>query len=376
MPRTHHLPDDERVHFTWDEGHEPVLEIESGDTVVVWTRDVSDNQIGPDSDTSAIAGLDWDRVYPLAGPIVVSGAEPGDTLAVEILDIHTQAWGWTAILPGLGLLAEDFPDAYLRIFDISNGSYAYLREDIAIPLTPFFGTMGVCPAGASAIPIMPPGTFGGNMDTRQLVRGSTLYLPVQLPGALFSCGDAHGCQGDGEVCVTGLEAPMYAALRFTLEKSPPPYAARSAVPHAGAAHAARRHRAVLRHHRRRRRPVRGRAGRHAGDGRPHRRAVRPQPRGRVPAGQPVRRPEDLRDRRRGPVHRQRAAPGGRLRDRVASGAAARTRVAVGRTRRRWAARWRRAPPGGSMPAMSPTDITIVHASAVHTVRVSRRGRRR
>jgi len=78
--------------------------------------------------------------------------------------------------------------------------------------------MGVCPAGASAAPVMPPGIFGGNMDTRQLVRGSTLYLPVQVEQALFSCGDAHGCQGDGEVCVTGLEAPMFAALRFTLEK--------------------------------------------------------------------------------------------------------------------------------------------------------------
>ena len=78
--------------------------------------------------------------------------------------------------------------------------------------------MGVCPAGASAQPVMPPGTFGGNMDTRQLVRGTTLYLPVQVEGALFSCGDAHGCQGDGEVCVTGIEAPMYATLRFTLEK--------------------------------------------------------------------------------------------------------------------------------------------------------------
>jgi acetamidase/formamidase len=217
VPRTHYLPD-ERVHFTWDVGHEPVLEIESGDTVVVWTRDVSDNQIGPDSDASVVPGLDWDRFYPLAGPIVVSGAQPGDTLAVEVLDIHTQGWGWSAILPGLGLLPDDFPDAYLRIFDISNGGVAYMREDIVIPLAPFFGTMGVCAAGASAVPVMPPGTFGGNMDTRQLVRGSTLYLPVQVDGALFSCGDAHGCQGDGEVCVTGLEAPMYAALRFTLEK--------------------------------------------------------------------------------------------------------------------------------------------------------------
>jgi acetamidase/formamidase len=217
MPKTHHLPD-ERVHFAWDVGHEPVLAIDSGDTVVVWTRDVSDNQIGPDSDTSVIASLDWDRVYPLAGPIAVNGAQPGDTLAVEILDIHTQGWGWAAILPGLGLLADDFPDAYLKIFDLSHGDVVYMREDIAIPLTPFFGTMGVCPAGASAVPVMPPGTFGGNMDTRQLVEGATLFLPVQVENALFSVGDAHGCQGDGEVCVTGLESPMFASLRFTLEK--------------------------------------------------------------------------------------------------------------------------------------------------------------
>jgi acetamidase/formamidase len=217
MPRTHQLPD-ERVHFTWDTGNEPVLGIDSGDTVVVWTRDVSDNQIGPDSDTSVIASLDWDRVYPLAGPIAVRGAQPGDTLAIEILDIHTQGWGWTAILPGLGLLPEDFPDAYLRVFDLSHGDVAYLRDDIAIPLEPFFGTMGVCPGGASAVPVMPPGSFGGNMDIRQLVRGATLYLPVQVEHALFSCGDAHGAQGDGEVCVTGLEAPMFASLRFSLYK--------------------------------------------------------------------------------------------------------------------------------------------------------------
>ena len=216
MASTHHFPSDE-VHYTWDASTEPVITVDSGDTVVVHTRDVSDNQITPDSDTSAIAGLDWDRVYPLAGPIAVAGAEPGDTLAIEVLDLHTQGWGWTAILPGLGLLADDFPDAYLRVFDISGGEVAHL-DGAAIPLDPFLGTMGVCPAGASAQPVMPPGTFGGNMDTRQLVRGTTLFLPVQVEGARFSTGDAHGVQGDGEVCVTGLEAPMYASLRFTLEK--------------------------------------------------------------------------------------------------------------------------------------------------------------
>ena len=126
MARTHHLPD-EQVHFTWDAGNKPRVVVDSGDTVVVWTRDVSDNQITPDADASVIAGLDWDRVYPLNGPIGISGAEPGDTLAIEILDIHTQGWGWTAILPGLGLLPEDFPDAYLRVFDLSDGDVAYLR---------------------------------------------------------------------------------------------------------------------------------------------------------------------------------------------------------------------------------------------------------
>jgi acetamidase/formamidase len=217
MAQTHYFPTD-RVHFQWDTGNEPVLEIDSGDTVVVETRDVSDNQIGPDSTTDVIAGLNWDRVYPLAGPIAVRGAEPGDTLAVEILDLHTRGWGWTAILPELGLLPQDFPDPYLRVFDISNGEVIRFRDDVEIPITPFFGTMGVCPAGASAQPVMPPGTFGGNMDTRQLTIGTTLYLPVQVPGALFSCGDAHAAQGDGEVCVTGCEAPMYGTLRFTVQK--------------------------------------------------------------------------------------------------------------------------------------------------------------
>jgi acetamidase/formamidase len=217
MARTHYCPTD-RVHFTWDTGNEPLLTIADGDTVVFETRDVSDDQIGPDSDTSVIAGLDWDRVYPLAGPVYVEGAEPGDTLAIELLDLHTKGWGWTAILPGLGLLADEFMEPYLRVFDLTQGDFTPFREDILVPLTPFMGTMGVCPAGASVQPVMPPGTFGGNLDTRQLVRGTTLFLPVQVEGALFSTGDAHGCQGDGEICVTGLEAPMFATMRFSLQK--------------------------------------------------------------------------------------------------------------------------------------------------------------
>jgi acetamidase/formamidase len=216
-PRTHYLRDDE-VHYKWDVDNPPTLEIEPGDTVIVWTRDVSDNQIQPGADISALANFDWDRAYPLTGPIFVNGAAPGDALAVEVLDIHTQGWGWTGVIPGNGLLPEEFPDAYMKIFDLSNGDVAYFREDIAIPLAPYFGTMGVCPAGAHQQDVLPPGTFGGNMDIRQTVRGSTVYFPVQVEGALFSCGDAHAAQGDGEVCVTAIESPMMAALRFTLDK--------------------------------------------------------------------------------------------------------------------------------------------------------------
>jgi acetamidase/formamidase len=214
---THYLPD-EQAHYKWDTHNEPALVVDSGDTVVVWTRDISDNQVSPDADASVLTNFDWDRAYPLNGPVAVNGAELGDTLKIEVLDIHTQGWGWTGVLPGFGLLSEDFPDAYLRTYDLSNGDFAYLREDIAIPLAPYFGTMGVCPAGAHEQNVVPPGAFGGNMDIRQLGRGSTLYLPVQVEHALFSCGDAHGAQGDGEVCGTAVEAPMFASLRFTLEK--------------------------------------------------------------------------------------------------------------------------------------------------------------
>ena len=212
----HTVPEDQ-VHYLWDEGNEPTLRIADGDEVVARTREVSDGQVTPESTADALGSLDMARLYPLVGPIYVEGAEPGDTLAVEMLSIETQGWGWTAMLPGLGLLPDDFPNPYLRIFDLS-GELAPLDDVAQIPVEPFFGTMGVCPAGAKEQAVMPPGVFGGNMDTRQLVQGSTLYLPVQVEGALFSCGDAHGAQGDGEVCVTGIEAPMLGTFRFTVQK--------------------------------------------------------------------------------------------------------------------------------------------------------------
>jgi acetamidase/formamidase len=217
MAQTHYYPEDE-VHYVWDNELDPALTVAPGDTVVYRTREVSDGQISPSSTTEDLAGLDWERLYPLAGPVAVEGAEPGDTVEVEVLDIHTEGWGWAAVLPGFGLLEEDFSEAYLKVFDLSPGDYTLFKDNIAIPIEPFFGTMGVSPVGSEKPLIMPPGPFGGNMDTRHLVKGSRILLPVQVSGALFSVGDAHAAQGDGEVCVTGIECPMYAALRFDLHK--------------------------------------------------------------------------------------------------------------------------------------------------------------
>ncbi len=217
MAETHYYPEN-RVHYVWDNELDPALTVAPGDTVVYRTREVSDGQISPSATTEDLAGLDWERLYPLAGPVAVEGAEPGDAVEVEVLDIHTEGWGWAAVLPGFGLLEEDFTEAYLKVFDLSPGDYTLFKDNIAIPIEPFFGTMGVSPIGPEKPLIMPPGPFGGNMDTRHLVKGSRLLLPVQVPGALFSVGDAHAAQGDGEVCVTGIECPMYAALRFDLHK--------------------------------------------------------------------------------------------------------------------------------------------------------------
>ncbi len=307
MATTHEFPTD-RVHFTWDAGNEPVLTIESGDTVVYETREVSDNQITPDSTAEDIATLDWDRVYPLAGPVLVEGAEPGDTLAIEILAMETRGWGYTMIIPGFGLLPDDFPDPYIRVFDLSNGEFAYLRDDIAIPVEPFFGTMGVCPAGAKEQAIMPPGRFGGNMDTRQLVQGTTLYLPVEVEGALVQLrrrARGPGRRGgvrDRHRGADARRAPLHAPER--------PADPGAAVPDDRPADAAGGRRRLVRNDRSRPRSLRRGAGRRPRHGRPPRRGVRPLAGGRLRAVQPLRRPEDLGGRRRGAVRRQRPASAG------------------------------------------------------------------
>ncbi|HXM58598.1 MAG TPA: acetamidase/formamidase family protein [Candidatus Dormibacteraeota bacterium] len=213
-----HVLERGRVHYKWDNSLAPAIEVEPGDVVHFETEEVTDGQITPGCPASLLGQLDFDRLYPLAGPVFVKGAEPGDVLEIEMLKLEPLRWGWTGILPGLGLLAEDFTEPYIRHFDLSGGDHAALRDDIRIPLQPFCGTMGVATDEPGPHDVLPPTKGAGNIDTRHLNVGAKLRLPVFQPGGMFSVGDCHAAQGDGEVCVTGIECPMSLSLRFDVVK--------------------------------------------------------------------------------------------------------------------------------------------------------------
>jgi acetamidase/formamidase len=217
----HELSDaDEHIHNAWDNSLEPILTVKPGEVVRFECRDALDGQVGPDSDVEDLATASFDPVHPLTGPVAVEGAEPGDVLAVEFLDFEHKGWGFTGFMPGemgLGLLPEDFPDAGLHVWDLDDG-VAHFVNDIEVPLDMFPGIAGVAPAETGAHDTLPPRDTGGNFDIKHLTAGSTLYLPVEVAGALFSTGDCHAAQGDGEVCVTGIEAPMFVTARFDVLK--------------------------------------------------------------------------------------------------------------------------------------------------------------
>ena len=132
----------------------------------------------------------------------VKGARPGDVLAVEILELRPRDWGWTAIIPGFGLLADDFPDPWLRISEVDAAARRVRFGDpVPLPFEPFPGTIGVAPPEPGEHSVVPP-RWGGNLDIKHLRAGTTLLLPVGVDGALFSVGDTHAAMGDGEVCGT------------------------------------------------------------------------------------------------------------------------------------------------------------------------------
>ena len=209
----------ERSAVVWDNAAEPALEIESGEIVELEAADASGGQLSDRSTAADVAGMDFGQVNPITGPVYVRGAEPDDVLAVEILELRPRSWGWTAIIPGFGLLADEFTDPWLRIssVDADRGTVRF-ADDITLPFSPFPGTIGVAPAQPGQHSVVPPSRWGGNMDIKHLRSGTTLLLPVGVRGALFSLGDTHAAMGDAEVCGTAVEAGMDVAVRLTVRK--------------------------------------------------------------------------------------------------------------------------------------------------------------
>src|SRR6059036_2897493 len=221
MATTHQL-DRETVHREWNNSLAPRLTIDPGDTVVFDTRDAADGYYSRKSTHADVLARGPFRGHPLTGPVQVRGAGPGDVLTVEILEVKPAAdFGWTAIRPGRGLMPEaEFPKPFLNIWDLTEGTHARMGRDsrVRVPIAPFPGVMGVALDEPGAHSTMPPRKNGGNMDIKQLVAGTTLLLPVWVNGALFSVGDAHAAQGDGEVCVTAVEMMAQVTLRFGLRR--------------------------------------------------------------------------------------------------------------------------------------------------------------
>jgi len=246
-------------HNRWHPDITPVLRVDPGDVVVMETRDAFDGIIKPTTTVDDLRRIDLaaalSLVHPLTWPVFINGAEPGDLLEVHIVDVTPQPFGFTAILPGFGFLRDYFPTFFLAKWSI-NGTYAVSPDlpGARIPAGAFMGTMGVAPSRASrarmaarendllrrggvvlpplvqgAVPstepsaseglrTIPPRETGGNFDIKQLTAGSTLLLPVDVPGALFSAGDCHFAQGDGESCGTAVEMGGTLTVRFGLRK--------------------------------------------------------------------------------------------------------------------------------------------------------------
>ncbi|MFZ3577184.1 acetamidase/formamidase family protein [Virgibacillus sp. DJP39] len=206
------------MHYGWDKDIKPIAEVDSGQTITYDILECSGGQFSKNSTSADLENLDFEKINPVAGPVYVKGAQPGDTLEVEMLNFRQLEWGWTGIIPGFGLLADEFKEPYLKTYDLSRANTTEFLPGIDLFIKPFPGTIGVALPEEGNFSVVPPRKNGGNMDIRHLTRGTKLYLPVGVEGALFSIGDTHAAQGDGEVCGTAIEASMETTVRFKLHK--------------------------------------------------------------------------------------------------------------------------------------------------------------
>jgi Predicted acetamidase/formamidase len=224
---SHHTLDDSVLVHRWDNTQPPRITINPGDTISIRTADSSGYQVKPGWSSEDFEKLfDPLKVHALTGPIAIRGAEPGDRLEIKIIAYEHQGWAWTSITPGLGLLSEEFSKQFLFIWKLDRNQTRSI-PGVTLDLHPFAGVIGVQRAEAGEFRTRAPGPFGGNMDVRHMTAGTRLYLPVFIPGGGLLVGDCHAAQGDGEVCINGMEAPMTVTLQINLIKNTPlaaPYA--------------------------------------------------------------------------------------------------------------------------------------------------------
>ncbi|MBI3127606.1 MAG: acetamidase/formamidase family protein [Candidatus Tectomicrobia bacterium] len=229
MARHELIAGPDTVHWGYyDAGLPPLMTIDSGDTLVVGTesgRKEHVEKVGSRASEALRAILEKIPQGPgphmMTGPVAVRGARPGDALEIRIKDIQPRYdWGYNQFHPLAGGLPADFPYTVKRIVDIDLGRRTCgWGAGVNVPLAPFFGNIGVAPLPAMGqVPSMPPGAWGGNLDNKELVAGTVLYLPVFNEGARLSVGDGHGCQGDGECCLTAVETGLMGTFEVRLRK--------------------------------------------------------------------------------------------------------------------------------------------------------------
>ena len=199
----------DQTHNKFSAAIPPVLTVPSGSIIEVYTEEASDQQFTLESGVEEVINLDFEPIHPLTGPVFIEGAMPGDILAVTLHEVELGEWGWTAIAPGFGFLADEMTEPAIKTFALGKDRKTVdFGNGITIPLQPFPGVMGVAPETTEMLSTIPPRANGGNMDDPNIIEGTTVYFPVFVEGALFSIGDAHAAQGLGEVSGTAIEAPM------------------------------------------------------------------------------------------------------------------------------------------------------------------------
>lgn len=215
----HHLDaSDGHIHSDWDRDRDPVLTIAPGDSVTFDCLDATGGQFDRDSGPDDVLTKDSSKTHAMTGPVAIEGAAPGDVLEVELLELNHRGVGFQWFYPEeKGLLPEEFDEPGFFAWELE-GDVGHFVDGIEVPLDPFPGNLGVVPAEAGPHSTTPPRRVGGNVDVKHLTEGATLYLPVEVAGGLFSIGDCHAAQGDGEVCVTAIEAPMGVTCRFDVRR--------------------------------------------------------------------------------------------------------------------------------------------------------------